>query len=134
MRVELPSNYPYSSPSVVFRTPIFHPNIDSQTGSVCLDVINQTWTPMFGLVNIFESFLPQLLAYPNASDPLNREAAILYNQSTQRYNTEIMKETLKHAKPLSNIPTTEVSKSNGVAPQAETDSDMSSLDELSDEN
>jgi len=24
------------------------------SGSVCLDVINQTWTPMYELVNIFE--------------------------------------------------------------------------------
>lgn len=24
------------------------------SGSVCLDVINQTWTPMYELVNVFE--------------------------------------------------------------------------------
>ena len=29
-------------------------------GSVCLDVINQTWSPMFDLVNVFETFLPQV--------------------------------------------------------------------------
>jgi hypothetical protein len=39
-------------------------------GSVCLDVINQTWSPMFDLVNVFETFLPQvgrclLLATPS---------------------------------------------------------------------
>jgi ubiquitin-conjugating enzyme E2 H len=31
-------------------------------GSVCLDVINQTWSPMFDLVNVFETFLPQVCA------------------------------------------------------------------------
>jgi len=29
-----------------------------RSGSVCLDVINQTWSPMYDLVNIFEIFLP----------------------------------------------------------------------------
>jgi ubiquitin-conjugating enzyme E2 H len=36
---------------------------------------------MYDLVNIFEVFLPQLLLYPNSSDPLNAEAAQLQLKS-----------------------------------------------------
>lgn len=54
-----------------------------------MDVINQTWSPMYDMINIFEVFLPQLLRYPNPTDPLNGEAAALLMREPKSYDTKV---------------------------------------------
>lgn len=41
------------------------------------------------LVNVFEVFLPQLLLYPNPSDPLNGEAAALMMRDRAAYEQKV---------------------------------------------
>lgn len=101
VRVELPSDYPFRSPSIGFQNRIYHPNVDENSGSVCLDVINQAWSPMFNLVNVFDQFLPQLLSYPNPSDPLNGEAASLLMRDPKAYEDKVRDKVAKYAKPVS---------------------------------
>nr|CAB3497072.1 unnamed protein product [Digitaria exilis] len=88
------------------------------SGSVCLDVINQTWSPMFDLVNVFEVFLPQLLLYPNPSDPLNGDAAAMMMRDRPAYEQKVKEYCEKYAKP----------EDAGVIPE-----DKSSDEELSEE-
>merc|ERR1712106_241822 len=124
IHVELPDNYPYRSPSIGFVNKIYHPNIDELSGSVCLDVINQTWGPMFDLMNIFDSFLPQLLQYPNPTDPLNGEAAALMMREPDRYKAKVKEYVKKYA-------TEEVLAEQ--EDQSDSESEMSSLEAFSED-
>ena len=97
LHVELPDNYPYKSPSIGFVNKIFHPNIDVASGSICLDVINSTWSPLYDLLNIVEWMLPGLLKEPNGSDPLNNEAAGLQLHDKALYEEKIKEYIQKYA-------------------------------------
>lgn len=44
---------------------------------------------MYDMVNIFEVFLPQLLRYPNPTDPLNGEAAALLMRDSKGYDAKV---------------------------------------------
>lgn len=54
---------------------------------------------MYDLTNIFEVFLPQLLTYPNPTDPLNNEAASLQMREPDRYKQKVVEYVQKYARP-----------------------------------
>ncbi|CAD6449373.1 dfcce959-9279-4d05-96af-950c1f4cdb39 [Sclerotinia trifoliorum] len=52
---------------------------------------------MFDMINIFEVFLPQLLRYPNPTDPLNGEAAALLMRDSKAYDSKVKEYVTKYA-------------------------------------
>lgn len=63
LSLEFPSNYPYSPPTVLFKTPIYHPNFDF-SGRICLDILKEKWSAVMNVHGVLVS-LQSLLGEPN---------------------------------------------------------------------
>ncbi|KAK4190659.1 ubiquitin-conjugating enzyme/RWD-like protein [Podospora australis] len=66
-------SFPHEPPKVQCREKIYHPNIDLE-GKVCLNILREDWKPVLNLNAVIVG-LQFLFLEPNASDPLNKEAA-----------------------------------------------------------
>ncbi|KAL5593957.1 hypothetical protein BROUX41_001009 [Berkeleyomyces rouxiae] len=66
-------NFPHEPPKVQCQETIYHPNIDLK-GKVCLNILREDWKPVLNLNAVIVG-LQFLFLEPNASDPLNKDAA-----------------------------------------------------------
>lgn len=91
--VEIPADYPYTPPKMKFDTKIWHPNISSQTGAICLDVLGKEWSPALTIRTALLS-IQALLSAPEPDDPQDAEVADMYKSNrplfaqTAKYWTE----------------------------------------------
>ena len=74
----LPEGYPMDPPKVLFKTKIYHPNID-KLGRVCLDVLKEKWSPALQIRTVLLS-IQALLSAPNPDDPLDNGVADAWNR------------------------------------------------------
>ncbi|CAK7909659.1 ubiquitin-conjugating enzyme E2 1 [[Candida] anglica] len=75
--INIPNEYPFKPPVMKFLTKIYHPNISSVTGAICLDILKDAWTPILTLKNSLIS-LQSLLQSPEPNDPQDAEVAKQY--------------------------------------------------------
>jgi ubiquitin-conjugating enzyme E2 H len=52
-------------------------------------VLNEEWKPIYTANHIIETFIPQLLTYPNPDDPLNIDAGKLFKLNPNQFNTVV---------------------------------------------
>lgn len=76
VEITLGAEYPQRALRVRWMTPIFHPNIDPDSGGVCLGVLLQRYLPGLGLARLV-TMLAEMIQYRNfdMSNALNRVAA-----------------------------------------------------------
>ncbi|EMR64994.1 NEDD8-conjugating protein ubc12 [Eutypa lata] len=80
-------NYPHEPPKVRCQQTIYHPNIDLE-GKVCLNILREDWKPVLNLNAVIVG-LQFLFLEPNASDPLNKEAAEDLRQSRDNFRRNV---------------------------------------------
>lgn len=76
LQLEFTEDYPNKAPTVKFVTKLFHPNVYAD-GSICLDILQNQWSPIYDISAILTS-IQSLLCDPNPNSPANSEAARLY--------------------------------------------------------
>lgn len=90
MEIKIPESYPFNPPKVRFLTKIWHPNISSVTGAICLDILKDQWAAAMTIRTVLLS-VQALLSCP---EPNNPQDAVVAKQFKERQDLYVL--TAKH--------------------------------------
>lgn len=96
LHLTVPPTYPQVPPTAHFRTPIFHPNVDPQTGAVCVETLKRDWDTKLTLRDIL-IVIGCLLIQPNPDSALNAEAGGLIQEDYNAFARRVTLMTSIHA-------------------------------------
>jgi len=83
-----------------YNTKIWHPNISSQTGAICLDILKDQWSPALTIKTALLS-LQALMCSPEPGDPQDAEVAKMYLSNREEFGQTAKFWTQTYAKPSS---------------------------------
>ena len=94
----IPSDYPFKPPKMKFDTKIWHPNISSVTGAICLDILKNEWTPALTIRTALIS-LQALMCEPVPNDPQDAVVAKQYMEDINAFNAKAKQWVEEYANP-----------------------------------
>ncbi|XP_023942683.1 ubiquitin-conjugating enzyme E2-22 kDa [Bicyclus anynana] len=84
LEIKVPETYPFNPPKIRFVTKIWHPNVSSVTGAICLDILKDQWAAALTLRTVLLS-IQALLSAAEAGDPQDAVVAKQYRESQQLF-------------------------------------------------
>ncbi|KAL2542152.1 SUMO-conjugating enzyme UBC9 [Abeliophyllum distichum] len=97
LTIHFPLDYPYMPPKIAFITKVFHPNINTNTGTICPAIFEEgQWCPSLTISKVL-LIISALLADPVPDDPLIPEIAYMYKTDKNKYETIARRWTQKYA-------------------------------------
>lgn len=115
--IRLGASYPRMMPELLWRTPIFHPNISS-SGVVCLGGYGTFWAPSLNLDELCV-MLWEMVRYANydVNSPYNREAALWAKTQTQyRFPLDLRPLRDRVKRPASSAISTQMESARAIQP------------------
>ncbi|KAK3297124.1 ubiquitin-conjugating enzyme/RWD-like protein [Chaetomium fimeti] len=94
--IVVPDMYPFKSPIMKFDTKIWHPNVSSVTGAICLDTLGSGWSPV-GTIKMALISLRMLLESPNPKDPQDAEVAKMMMEQPNEFAAKAHDWAVKYA-------------------------------------
>lgn len=94
--IRVTSDYPFKPPEMRFITKIWHPNVSSQTGAICLDTLGTAWSPVLTLKSALIS-LQSLLSSPEPKDPQDAEVASMLLTRPDEFKHVAREWAVRHA-------------------------------------
>jgi ubiquitin-conjugating enzyme E2 D/E len=92
-----PDTYPFEPPKVTIKTKIYHPNINSESGNICVNILEQKkWVPTNNIQNVLLS-LQGLLSNPNPKSPLVGEINDVFVNDRKKYDETVREWVKKYA-------------------------------------
>lgn len=111
--IRVPADYPFRPPKMNFITRIWHPNVSSQTGAICLDTLSSNWSPVLTLKSALIS-LQGLLASPEPKDPQDAEVASMLIKNPDEFKHVATEWAVKYA---GATPKQAADTSGGITPE-----------------
>ncbi|KAH0537291.1 hypothetical protein FGG08_005916 [Glutinoglossum americanum] len=96
LQLKIPSDYPRSPPKAVFRTRIWHPNVEEGAGGVCVDTLKGGWGVGVTLRDVLVT-ISCLLINPNPDSALNAAAGQLLQDDYEAFARQARLMTSIHA-------------------------------------